>query len=109
MKEVYRSFEGRLGVCQQEGYIIYDIEGYWQIEELSVWKSGNRSRYRIGKEHLRPCDFGDHNKITELEVDAELGVRDNTQYYYKDKWWTTQTIRKIQQVNQDPYWQKYAC
>ena len=54
MKEVYRSFEGRLGVGQQEGYIIYDIEGYWQIEELSVWKSGNRSRYRIGTDHLWP-------------------------------------------------------
>lgn len=108
MKEVYRSFEGRIGVDQQEGYIIYDIEGYWQIEELSAWQSGNKPRYRIGKEHLRPCDFGNRSKITELEADAELGVRDNMQYYYKDKWWTTQTIRKIQSTQQDQHWQKYA-
>ena len=38
MKEVYRSFEGKLDVDNQTGTIVYDGGEYWQFESLSVWQ-----------------------------------------------------------------------
>lgn len=34
--EVYRSFEGKIGVDKQSGYIIYEIADFYQVDFLSV-------------------------------------------------------------------------
>lgn len=38
MQEIYRSFEGKLDVDCQEGYIISELKETYQIEYLSVWE-----------------------------------------------------------------------
>lgn len=43
MKEIYRSFEGKLGVDNQSGYIISELKETYQIENFTVW--GKSQKY----------------------------------------------------------------
>lgn len=47
MQEIYRSFEGKLGVDNQDGYIIFGLKERYQIEWLSVW--GKTQKIRVKK------------------------------------------------------------
>ena len=42
MKEIYRSFDGKLDVDNQSGYIVYEGNGFYEIESFSVWRSGSK-------------------------------------------------------------------
>ena len=42
MKEIYRSFEGKLDVDNQEGYIVYQGNGFFEIHNISVWSDKKR-------------------------------------------------------------------
>lgn len=107
MKEIYRSFEGKLNVENQSGYIIYEIENFYQIEFISVRTSGS-DKVRIKKELLQKEDFENLEKITEIEMDIENGRADYGQCWYKEKWYSYDTINKIQCKNQDNYWKRYV-
>lgn len=109
MKEVYRSFEGKLNADNQNGTIIYDGGDYWQIESLSVWEDAQKTLYRIAKNALSPSEFEDTDKIAKIEIDISNGNYEdkNMQEFYKGKWYSSPTIRKIQNSNEDYNWKRY--
>ena len=110
MKEVYRSFEGKLDVDNQTGTIVYDGGEYWQFESLSVWQGAQKSLYRISKAVLKESEFEDDEKIGEIIVNISNGNYEdkNMQEFYNGKWYTSPTIRKIQNNNQDYNLKKYV-
>ena len=110
MKEVYRSFEGKLDVDNQTGTIVYDGCEYWQFESLSVWQGAQKSLYRISKAVLKESEFEDDEKIGEIIVNISNGNYEdkNMQEFYNGKWYSSPTIRKIQNDNQDYNWEKYV-
>ena len=105
MKEIYRSFEGKLDVDNQSGYIIYELKDFFQIDWLSV--SSKTQRVRIGKKLLTSEDFENENKLAELSLAVENG-NVNGQCYYHDKWYDYQTICKIQKKRQSYDWKMYV-
>ncbi|MFQ7471149.1 MAG: hypothetical protein ACLRML_02515 [[Ruminococcus] lactaris] len=101
--ELYRSFEGKLNIETQSGYIIYEISDYYEIEFVSLG-TGATSKFRVSKD--MQFDFTDKCKIGELDV----GVCDGTikgQAFYKEKWYSTELINKMQKEHQDYNWRKY--
>lgn len=108
MKEVYRSFEGKINLDNQFGYIIYDLGDFYQIEFVSIELADrNSSSVRIKKDILFPDDFKNLDRITELEMNIENGRANYGQYQYKGKWYGCDMIRKIQNKNRDGNWKKY--
>ncbi len=109
MKEIYRSFEGKLDLDIQHGYIIYDCDKYYQIEFLSI-ESYSRDKVRIAKDILSEKDFDAEEKISQINIDILHGCynRDDMQVWYKDKWYSGTRINSIQNTQKDYYWQKYV-
>jgi hypothetical protein len=107
MKEVYRSFDGKLDINNQYGYIVYDLEKYYEIQFLSV-DSPNAGKIRIKKEYM-PDDFSDEEKIAELQTSIEDGCTDAGQCFYRGKWYSFDKISKIQAQNQDYNWKKFVA
>lgn len=73
MNEIYRSFEGKLSPDQQEGYIVYESDSFYEIHILSVWKEG-KQRYRIGKKDL-PIQFDWKDNSAVYDLLAEIFSR----------------------------------
>lgn len=108
-KELYRSFEGKLDVGNEEGYIIYNIGGgRLQIERYNVWTHGPQEPFRIPAKLLPPEDYGNEAKIVELCVDAWYGRRAGTEIFFRDRWYSDEAIEKIQKLHEDNVWQKYV-
>lgn len=108
MKEVYRSFEGKLDCENQSGYIIQKLNDFYEIEFLSVWMDVNDSKVRIRKEFLSESDFGNLEKIGELQMDIENGCGDFGQCWYNGKWYGFDAICKIQEKNQSNEWKRFV-
>ena len=106
MQEIYRSFEGKLDVDCQDGYIIYELKETYQIEYLSVW--GKTNRIRVRKDLLPAEDFGNDEKITDLFVSVNNGCLKGCSYQYKGIWYGCDKILKIQKKNQSNNWQAYV-
>ena len=106
MTELYRSFEGKLNVETQHGYIIYDNKETYEIEWVSI-ESVSSHRCRIPKTLLTEEDFPDIEKIAELDYEIGNGVYKNGQTFYKNKWYSGTTITDIQNSNKDNNWKKY--
>lgn len=49
MKEIYRSFEGKLDVENQEGYIVYEGNGFYEVRNISVWSDKTDGSFRVNK------------------------------------------------------------
>lgn len=109
MKEIYRSFEGKLNAENQEGYIIYELDNMYQIEFLSVW-SGKDRYFRISKDFLKQEDFFDFVKLIEFENDIINGryEYDDMQVNYNNKWYTGNAISKIQASTGDHNWRRHV-
>lgn len=105
MNEVYRSFAEKLGVENQSGYIIYESKEFYQIEFVTVWSDVKESKVRIPKD--TKFDFENIERIGELQFDIENGVREG-QAYYNGKWYSMETINKIQDKRQDYNWKRYV-
>lgn len=109
MKEVYRSFEGKLNLDNQSGYIIYELKDFYQIEFLSIEKiSDDSGSIRLRKHIFSEEDFSNLEKITKLETYIESGCADYGQCQYKGKWYSVPVIRKIQFERHDGNWKKYV-
>lgn len=63
MKEIYKSWEGKLGVENQRGYYIEEGKKYYHITFISVWEKEKDDKYKIKKEKLKKEDFSDIQKI----------------------------------------------
>lgn len=101
MKEIYRSFEGKLTAENQFGYIIFEGDGFWQIEHVSTWSDTPDTAYRIAKTALNESDFGNLEKIGEIELSIDDGCyeSDKMQVRYKGSWYSCSKIRKIRESN----------
>lgn len=108
MKEIFRSFEGKLNCDNQSGYIIYESEKFYQIEFLSVWNDVEDGKIRIWKEYLSEKDFGNIEKINNIQMDIENGCFNYGQCFYKQRWFGFNTICKIQDKNQSNEWKKFV-
>ena len=95
-KEVYRSFEGKLSPECQRGYIVYDCGEYWEINHQTVWMDEKCFSVRIKKGYK--LKFDDIERIEELEFGVNNGIVDG-QAAYNGKWYSTETINKIQEKN----------
>ena len=80
-----------MNVENREGYIIYELKAYYEIEFLSVYQ-GMDHKLRIPKE--TKFDFDDIERIGELQLDNENSCRDG-QAFYKVKWYSKEMINKI--------------
>ena len=107
MKEIYRSFEGKLNVNNQSGYIIEDGNDFYQISFLSIQDDQKDDKIRVSKEIK--FDFTDVDKIAEIALDIENGCYDSEkcQVLYDGKWYSGKTINKIQNANKDYRWKRY--
>lgn len=111
MKEIYRSFDGKLNVDQQDGYILYSTDdggALIEYEGLSVWQDVRTERARIPADHLPPEQYGDTERIGELVADCWCGNLAAGQIYFCGKWWSGDKIREIQRKNNDLQWQRYV-
>lgn len=106
MQEIYRSFEGKLGVDNQSGYIISELKETYQIEWLTV--RGKTNKIRVRKDLLPVEDFGNEEKISELLTDISHGCLKGCMYYYKNSWYSYDKILDIQRKNQSNNWQAYV-
>lgn len=100
MQEIYRSFEGKLGVDNQSGYIISELKETYQIENFTVW--GKSQKIRVKKGLLPVEDFG--NEV----VDIEHGCLEGCSYQYRGTWYSYEKILEIQRKNQSNNWQAYV-
>ena len=109
MKEIYRSFEGKLTAENQFGYIISEGNGFWQIEHVSTWIDTPDTAYRITKTALSESDFGNLEKIGEIELSIDDGCyeSDKMQVRYKGIWYSCPKIRKIQETSGDYNWKRH--
>lgn len=103
MKEIYRSFEGELGPESQEGYIVYEGNGFFEIRNFSVWEDRPDGRFRVDK----PLNWESIEEIAEACFRVENGTLDG-QALFKGKWYKTETINKIQEKYEDGEWRKYV-
>ena len=108
MKEVYKSFEGSLGIENQSGYIIGETEKFYQIDFLNIDMNVRKSSVQICKEFLPVEDFGNLEKITELVFDIENGRRNVGRCLYKNRWYGYDAICSIQEKHHDYNWKKYV-
>lgn len=109
MEEIYRSFDGKLGAEQQEGYILYSVNSgdLIEYEGLSVWENTETARARIPARYLPETDYGNLEKIGELIVDCYNGNLPGGQIHINGKWWSYNAICKIQEQHQDNHWMRY--
>lgn len=103
MKEIYRSFEGKLDVDNQDGYIVYEGKGFFEIHSISVWSDKKDWKCRIKKE----MNWKDWDAVCEECYFVENGSADG-QAFYNGKWYGSELIRKIMNDHQDYCWQKYV-
>lgn len=106
MQEIYRSFEGKLGVDNQSGYIISELKETYQIENFTVW--GKSQKIRVRKDLLPAEDFGNDEKITDLFVSVSNGCLKGCSYQYRGTWYSYEKILEIQRKNQSNNWQAYV-
>ena len=106
MQEIYRSFEGKLNVDCQDGYIILELKERYQIEWLSVW--GKTQKIRVKKDLLPVEDFGSEKRISELFANIEHGCLEGCSYQYRGTWYSYEKILDIQKKNQSNNWQAYV-
>lgn len=108
MKEIYRSFEGKLTPVEQEsGYIISEYEDMFQVDQVSI-EQGHDTSFRVPKEFLPKEQFDNLDKIGQLDVGTTNGCVPGGQTFYKGKWYSDEAIHRIQKSNQDNNWRKYV-
>lgn len=102
-REVYRSFEGKLGVDNRDGYIVYESDNYITVERLSVYNDAIETCTRIPKTAVT-CPLSDGAALAELEDAVDCG-RINGQVRYRGKWYSP---RSIMDKYQDANWRAHC-
>lgn len=106
MKEIYRSFEGKLDVGE-DGYFVNELEDFYEIHTLSTRTGIPDELCRVRKSAMPDPDWADWYTIGKICVEVRNGVLDG-QAFYDGKWYSTETIHKIQAKNKDYFWQRYV-
>ena len=106
MKEVWRSFEGKLDGVTQHGHIVYEIEGMYEIHEMDVY-SGGAHKFRIAKDYCKDYKDLEYLAIVEQNVFHGHHDRQDMQVMYDGKWWSGKKICEIiEENNGDRDWLK---
>lgn len=105
MKEIYRSFEGRLNVEQRWGYIVYDCGDVYEVDALYVDVNDGDWKVRIYKEDFP--DLTDFQKICEIAGEIKDGLKRGA-VFYRNKWYNQELINKIQDKTGNPFWKRYV-
>ena len=103
MKEIYRSFEGKLNAENQFGYIVYELKNGYEIRNISVWTDMPDGSFRVTK----PLTWSNIDEIAEACFMVENGTLDG-QALYKGKWYSTDVINDIQRKHNDGNWKRYV-
>lgn len=107
MKEIYRTFEGKLDVQNQFGTILY-VTGTNKImaESLSAWSDIKTSRYRFpeSEKYNRNSPEKIMEDLGEIEYDIENG-RIEGEVFYNNKWVCPQ---KIMDAHKTYKWRQYV-
>ena len=108
MQEIYCSFDGKLDLDNQSGYVIYSLgNGLLQIEFLSINRDVKDEKYRLPDNLLRVSDLDNAEKLISLCLEVSNGNISGAQYFYKGKWWSPESIMKVQKEHCDNNWKKY--
>lgn len=102
-EEIYRSFSGKLGVENQEGYIIYSVDEWLEYKTLSVRQNTITVRIRFRPSDA-PIDWSDMCALGEIIEAVDCG-RIPGQVWYRGAW---RTPRKLIEQYQDYNWKKYC-
>lgn len=102
MKEIYRNFEGTLGVETPEGVIVYEVGKWCECECLSVYEYKADLRFRFPRS-MAPQSWEDWD-LGET-IDAVEHGRIDGQVFVGGEW---RTPRKIMDKHQDYNWRKYC-
>ena len=101
MKEVYRSFEGKLDLDQSEGIVVCELDDWYEIQWLNVDKSITDTYFRIPKTASEP-DWSEYD-FSDALLAVEQGSIDG-QMFAKGKWYSP---KQIINARKDPMWRKY--
>ena len=99
MNLVYSSYEGKLGVDNQSGYNVYELSDWYEIHLLSVFANKDE-KFRIPKEKA-PDDW------TRFDIGSLVAIKDGAedgQYFFNNRWYSKETINKIQKENRTYNW-----
>lgn len=105
MKEIYRSFEGNLG-AGESGYYVLELVDHYEVHELSARMGVPEYVFRVSKSAVENPDWTDLYTIGKLETEVRNGSLDG-QVYAKGRWYSSESIRKIQNIHKDYNWQAY--
>nr|DAO42107.1 MAG TPA: hypothetical protein [Caudoviricetes sp.] len=93
----------------RDGYTISIIGGGLLEVRFDTVEPGVVSYpFRVPAEHLPPERYDDLDLLGELTDSALYGTIDGAQVKYHGKWYSADTIRKIQSAHDDPYWQRHV-
>lgn len=109
MKEIYCSSDNAVSVDNQTVYSIYEMDNE-MLEIRSVCADPNTVNYpiRVSKDQLPKADFSNLCRIGELTANALDGALNNAQVFFKGKWYSMETINKIQAIHEDMNWKRYV-
>lgn len=107
---VYKSFEGKLNIDNQSGYVITDAGKFWEINFLSVDIDRPDVLIRIKKELLPESDFENiaNEKYANLMHEINEGISDSGQTFFRGRWYGFDAIQKIQIANKSYNWRKFV-
>ena len=105
MNEIYRSFEGNLG-AGESGYYVLELADHYEIHELSARSGAQEHIFRVCKSAVENPDWTDLYTIGKFETEVRNGSLDG-QFFAKGKWYSSESIRKIQNSHKDYNWQAY--
>lgn len=100
-KEIYKSFDGKLDLDHQYGYIIYETDDYYRIESLSL--GSETSLTLVEKQHIDLDKVSDIEYIGSILVDVDHGCIPG-KVYFKHRW---HSPREIMESHNDYNWKKY--
>lgn len=99
MNLVYSSYEGKLGVENQSGYNVYELADWYEIHLLSVFANKDE-KFRIPKDKA-VTDW------SQLDIGNLVAIKDGAedgQYFFNNRWYSKETINKIQKENRTYNW-----
>ena len=103
MKEIYRSFDVLSVEGPRTGYIVYQLENYYQVEWKSIEPDIQPRKFRIAQ----AIDWKDPGAVSEARQNVEAANIEG-QAFYKNRWYSTKTILKIMKDKETFNWQAYC-
>lgn len=91
---------------QRESYSLYALDGgdIIEFEDWRIYDYYTPRRFRFPASCLPATEYGSLDKLGDLRLDCEYGNLPGGQWYHKGRWWSSESIRKIQKKVNHPEW-----